>query len=42
MSETPTEPDQNAEEEEHPESNGPAAEAEEALDLGDEENQPPP
>lgn len=28
--------------EEHPASDGPAAEAEEALDLGDEENQPPP
>ena len=41
MSETPTEPDGTAEDE-HPASNGPASEAEEALDLGDEENQPPP
>jgi hypothetical protein len=41
MSETPTEPDVPADEE-HPASNGPATEADEALDLGDEENQPPP
>jgi hypothetical protein len=41
MSETPTEPDETAGEE-HPASEGPATEAEEALDLGDKENQPPP
>jgi hypothetical protein len=41
MSHTPTEPDLPSDEE-HPASNGPASEAEEALDLGDEENKPPP
>jgi hypothetical protein len=42
MTDTPTEPDPTAGEDDHPASDGPATEAEEALDLGDEENQPPP